>query len=341
MNCTTLENIFAERAQTDNQARLIVMLEYCTNCEIRERDSLPQNICGPCIAAVKSAFEFKMRCEQSQQYFRELLSAADQKPNIEELSTGDWCLTESHFKEDFCIKNEPVNLELCAEELNETKTEDYSVYSEGSAETSGNHEQFNCHLCSAQFRAKAYLGNHMRKHTNELMDYKCQHCPKTFARNWHLTRHISVVHGEKTFQCPQCQKCFAKAFSLRLHSKIHSKQTQFKCSQCPKIFAKEFLLQRHIQRVHVGPKPHSCPTCSKCFVSVRALQKHLPQHSDARPYKCDQCPRAFKSSDVLRGHMVKHSDERPFECAHCPMAFKLPFHLKRHIQVMHNKEKDL
>lgn len=378
MNCTTLENIFAERERRTDNEPLIVMLEYCTNCEIRELDSLPQNICGPCRLAAKSAFEFKMRCEQSQQYFRELLSECDQKPNIEDLTTGDWCLTESPFK-DVCIKQEhndtvPQDIfEICEvgsmkEELNEDN-EESSTTAEETIETrpskrsknnlKGTEERlFKCHLCSAKYRRDAYLRKHISQHigerpdsstTNSTLktrisehkeknDHKCQYCPMYFSRDIDLKRHFSHVHGQKSFQCLECLKYFTNAINLKLHGKVHSKQTEFKCSHCPKIFGKEFLLKRHIKRVHIDQKPHACPSCNKRFVSVSSLQKHLPQHSDERPYKCDQCPRAFKSSDVLRGHQVMHSDDRPFQCVQCPMAFKLVFHLKRHIKLLHKTE---
>ncbi|KAL7731402.1 hypothetical protein ACLKA6_001425 [Drosophila palustris] len=93
-NCTTLESIFAERKQGD-EPLLIVMLECLTNCEIREFDPLPQNICGPCKSAAKNAFAFKFRCEQSEKYFKDILSECDQKPEIDKLITGDSCSAEN------------------------------------------------------------------------------------------------------------------------------------------------------------------------------------------------------------------------------------------------------
>ncbi|KAL7731400.1 hypothetical protein ACLKA6_001423 [Drosophila palustris] len=106
LNCTTIENIFAERERTDNEPLLIVMLECLTNCEIREFDPLPQNICGPCKSAAKNAFAFKFRCEQSEKYFKELLGECDQKPDIDKLITGDSCPTKNTLVE-VSIKPEP------------------------------------------------------------------------------------------------------------------------------------------------------------------------------------------------------------------------------------------
>jgi len=88
LNCTTLENIFIKREQTDNEPLLILMLECCTNCEIRESDSLPQNICGPCISAAKIAFEFRLRCGQSEKHFKDIFNECIQlevKYEIEEV----------------------------------------------------------------------------------------------------------------------------------------------------------------------------------------------------------------------------------------------------------------
>ncbi|KAM8707735.1 hypothetical protein ACLKA7_014812 [Drosophila subpalustris] len=97
LSCTTLENIFDERERMDNEPLLISILQYCTNCEVSECDSLPQNICGPCKSAAKNAFAFKLRCEQSEKYFKDLLIACDQKPDIDELITGDSCSSENTF----------------------------------------------------------------------------------------------------------------------------------------------------------------------------------------------------------------------------------------------------
>ncbi|KAL7734772.1 hypothetical protein ACLKA6_011059 [Drosophila palustris] len=157
LNCTTLENIFAERERTDNEPLLITILEWCTNCEINECDSLPQNICGPCISAAKNAFEFKLRCEKSEKYFKNLLSECEQKPDIDEPAIGEPFLTENTLSE-VCIKPEPedtvddnncrgcsttnVSTEDCfkesegvlaTDESNETGDEDY--FKDGSLES--------------------------------------------------------------------------------------------------------------------------------------------------------------------------------------------------------------
>lgn len=106
LNCTTLEDIFGEQEQTDNEPLLIVMLESCTNCDIRKSDTLPQNICGPCRSAVKSAYQFKMKCEQSQQYFKELLTECEVKSEIVEFITDDWLQNGSNLGE-ICTIAEP------------------------------------------------------------------------------------------------------------------------------------------------------------------------------------------------------------------------------------------
>ncbi|XP_034480731.1 uncharacterized zinc finger protein CG2678-like isoform X2 [Drosophila innubila] len=199
LNCTTLENIFAERERTDAEPLLSVMLEYCMDCDIRESDSLPQNICGPCISAAKNAFEFKLRCEQSEKYFKDLLSECDQKPEIDELITGDSCLTESALVGD-CIKLEPDNFVGCSTTEETNANEDYSGDSEEDLSTEE-------------------LNDTVDEDEMEISD-----------------EHMQQLSGDRPFKCEQCPKAYKDKRGLKQHIVNHSDDRPFKCRHCPKAF---------------------------------------------------------------------------------------------------------
>jgi uncharacterized Zn-finger protein len=63
----------------------------------------------------------------------------------------------------------------------------------------------------------------------------------------------------------------------RVHSTVQEKN--FVCRQCKKAFAENMYLERHIRRVHVGLKPHSCPVCNRKFSDSGNVTRHLRIHT--------------------------------------------------------------
>lgn len=50
----------------------------------------------------------------------------------------------------------------------------------------------------------------------------CPYCPKTFASNWHLKRHVLTHTKESRFKCDVCGKDFSRNDNLKSHLKsIH------------------------------------------------------------------------------------------------------------------------
>ncbi|XP_034480733.1 zinc finger protein 260-like [Drosophila innubila] len=326
INCTTLENIFIKREQTDNEPLIIVMLEYCTDCEIRESDSLPQNICGPCISAAKNAFEFKMKCEQSQNYLRELLSDRDQKPDIEELITGDWCPTESTL-DDVHLKTEQDKTvgedNFSGSEENSraeaSVDDDYSKETEGSSseeetketkkestvmKTNGTKSHI-CHHCNSRFSWKSQLIRHSLAHTDE-RPFECPHCPLRFKTNKVLKAHIRIHTGECPYKCHLCSAKFKRIDERNKHVLSHTGERPYKCSHCSKGFKSRSILNKHI-RTHSDQKEHKCPHCPKEFNIKYYLDKHIRVHTGERPYKCPQCPKTFTRSEVLKTQKNAHN----------------------------------
>lgn len=65
--------------------------------------------------------------------------------------------------------------------------------------------------------------------------YKCEHCPKTFARGGQLTQHLVTHTGLKKFKCDYCGQKFSSAANLRLHQKTHLDERDFTCHLCGKV----------------------------------------------------------------------------------------------------------
>lgn len=67
------------------------------------------------------------------------------------------------------------------------------------------------------FETEAQLKRHLKAHEEKI--YKCDQCPKSFARKDHLTSHLNTHRGEKLFGCRECSESFTSAGSRHYHEK--------------------------------------------------------------------------------------------------------------------------
>ena len=99
--------------------------------------------------------------------------------------------------------------------------------------------------------------------TTTFMEIKarCQFCPKAFAGNEFLEKHIGAKHPEKVivekekelvteFQCDQCQQYLGSKGALRNHMPLHLEEKPFKCESCGKGFSQSGNLRVHVKRHH-------------------------------------------------------------------------------------------
>lgn len=65
--------------------------------------------------------------------------------------------------------------------------------------------------------------------------YKCEYCPKTFARGGQLTQHMVSHTGIRKYKCHYCPVTFSSAANMRLHMKTHLDQRDYTCHLCGKV----------------------------------------------------------------------------------------------------------
>ncbi|KAH8370374.1 hypothetical protein KR093_003183, partial [Drosophila rubida] len=361
-NCSTLENIFAERELKNDEPPLIAMLDAFTSCEIRQYDPLPQAICGPCIASVQSAFRFKVRCEQNQKYLTELLKENDVKPFIDEVIAEDYCVTASNLGEvhprsehhckdedalggvdDPCLTEKYlVTIDDEAKDEEEKYFEDNEVVSDEYVEESEEHSLTDDSE-SAEYESETELKSkrtRIRKSTGDKS--KVENVKEMDESN----SKDNEEDNEGPFPCPHCSKQMKTKTTLKIHLRLHSNEEKpFACHLCSNRYWKKTDLKNHILR-HTGEKPHKCPRCSQRFLRRETLNRHIRNNPPScttapAPYNCAQCSKGFGLRNGLKSHIrnnicglwtTAQPSARDLKCPRCSKEFFHLSSLKGHIR---------
>ncbi|KAF8878642.1 hypothetical protein CPB85DRAFT_1259522 [Mucidula mucida] len=89
--------------------------------------------------------------------------------------------------------------------------------------------------------------------------FPCPYCPRVYALNRHLKRHVEI-HDPKTkrFACPWdgCDHTTRQMSNLKTHMKKHTNTKDIFCTKCAYATGDPALALRHQQRAH-GYKPRT------------------------------------------------------------------------------------
>ncbi|XP_022208217.1 transcriptional repressor CTCF [Drosophila obscura] len=196
-----------------------------------------------------------------------------------------------------------------------------------------------CTECSYASVELTKLRRHMTCHTGE-RPYQCPHCTYASQDMFKLKRHLVVHTGEKKYQCDICKSRFTQCNSLKAHKLIHSVADKpvFQCTQCPTTCGRKADLRLHTMHMHTADKPIPCKRCGQSLPDRYQYKLHIKTHEGERCYRCKLCEYASVSQRHLDSHMLIHLGEKPFTCELCPQAFRQRQLLRRHMNLMHNKE---
>ena len=87
-------------------------------------------------------------------------------------------------------------------------------------------KEYNCDICSKEFKKQSHLLRHMNIHTREKL-YTCDICSKSFTDPSSLRKHINTHTREKLYTCHMCQKDFTDPSDLRRHINTHTREKVF------------------------------------------------------------------------------------------------------------------
>ncbi|XP_037781631.1 LOW QUALITY PROTEIN: zinc finger protein 791-like [Penaeus monodon] len=186
-----------------------------------------------------------------------------------------------------------------------------------------NHES-ECSICNKVFSAKATLEMHMKtKHMEKRLS--CPECPKRFAFQSQMSKHMQNVHnqgGAQVFACKECNFITNRKTALRAHDRaMHRIRKVYSCSGCEGTFKRRSSLENH----NCGGNRQgqfSCKICFKAFISFSDLCSHeksthggqvtvgMPSEAgilnqDIQTYSCQVCHTTFVSGRGLRIHALK------------------------------------
>ena len=115
-----------------------------------------------------------------------------------------------------------------------------------------------------------------------------------------------------------------------------------KCYQCSKNFVSVKELHRHIETIHYEDS-HSCDLCEATFTREDTLIRHKrvkhEQLNEKPSLLCKECGKKFLRLDNLKRHTrAVHFKSGTFICDTCSSKFDLEANLTRHIENMFNKD---
>ncbi|XP_055599328.1 zinc finger protein 391-like [Uranotaenia lowii] len=341
------------------------MIIRCAAIEIDEHDGLPHAICNDCFYKLGIAYEFRTRCEASDQQLRayvvnqrklaapqldvvrdeEIYEAMNAilEPNETAVETSPRIkvkkkypviqkkakLDELLVKHNAKLKEERSKFKIFLQKRIRRKNNE-SVVKKG--KFLDKPEQ--CFICGKSFNYSGYLKAHQRIHTGE-KPYECQICHRRFAQAGNLYLHRRTHLDERKYQCEICSKLFKTSSNLHAHRKTHSEERDHLCSLCNRPFKTAIELRKHME-IHSSIKNYVCQICNKSFNKQSYLNSHIKTiHIGVKGHKCQDCEKIFSNSSNLIAHRRIHTGDRPYECKECDSKFTQSPSLLRHIKAKH------
>lgn len=202
-----------------------------------------------------------------------------------------------------------------------------------------------CKHCTANYKEKESLLNHMRRsHKEKRVDWVlCETCGTTCSDAIHLKKHRTEVHAQSNrVTCEWCHEDFETERAFKKHFKQHTREIVKSCRLCQEPFYSLSQYRHHVSTCHTD-KFLVCQYCSKLFGSRAELTEHEAlQHS--KPKKLEECPVCQKRVRYLKNHLadvhfleeVEDGEERECVCDVCGALFKsekqLKWHMAKHIK---------
>ncbi|CAL8099525.1 unnamed protein product [Orchesella dallaii] len=214
-----------------------------------------------------------------------------------------------------------------------------------------------CSICDKTFKNRRALSFHKLSYHSEELEltvFRCQECPRVFAKKLPMRVHVLKEHKNLTkFRCETCGYGAINQSVLKRHMYIHTTE-KFMCEHCSATYSHPLALNQHIKQNHPDcfthkkklyhpaggekpPKPSmmevKCKYCYKILPHKLGLKHHLEsEHRDLYTHKCDLCDKVYMSVASVQLHRkLNHTEtDNTVICKWCLKTVSHTFYMYSH-----------
>jgi len=250
---------------------------------------------------------------------------------------------------------------------------------------SGHEEKkFPCHICSKVFQKKSDVNRHVLSVHEGKKPFKCDSCDKCFSQKHHLNEHVKQVHEERKreqhydssqffpsyiqrkIQCLTCFELFRTQQNLKDHfASAHvdicqkitkerkiEKETKLKYP-LPFEFNNSKGYKENVLNIEkktlevVQPSQNTVemldhnPSFQKKYdvdqeLSPSKCEENIFSVHEKGKFKCSICFKVLVAKSTLKRHIsLVHEKNKPFQCISCPTRFGYKYELENHFKKIH------
>lgn len=184
----------------------------------------------------------------------------------------------------------------------------------------------------------------MLKHVQTTNHVKslCPICNLSVENVKDINQHLKDHYNAKPFICHICQKRNRFWEYHKKHLRVHCRNKPFYCEICQKRFKYKQNLTIHILTHNYK---HVCNECGYLASDESTHQAHQLQHGNEQSPVGSDIQQAIKEKNILSKHPVDHKQNKfqtlkKFQCCICNKRFTQQKNLARHIEVVHNSNKE-
>lgn len=218
-----------------------------------------------------------------------------------------------------------------------------------------------CIICELLFEKEESFYNHVMFAHENILEYFCELCDRSFSSKLLLSRHEKVHNVDRdldenryvattTSTATTIASTSKSTASVASQAQLHGQSLM--CEICGQSFKRPTRLRKHMTKHETieSKEMFVCAICTMVFVDESLGAEHHEQHHDDnensietkqidRVMCCEFCANAFTSIDSLMAHRTRHADDEvPFQCEYCPNKYetfsKLKTHYKTHWGIM-------